>query len=323
MPPTLDYVKPASKKALKDGETESFRECLEDHIKITSASSNSDIEVKELDAGIVMVIDDFLSRSECLKMTKLVDTHPSLSFWSEAGRDDDKARSFRDADTIEVLSESIASTLWARMNGVFDKFTISIEEESDGSNDSVWERELPGDWMPVNFNHDLLWVKYPSGGAFSPHTDGKAIHDFNRRSFYSVIVFLNDVPTGQGGGTRFYKREALQHLQSSTNGDGRWTASEEYKTHEVPPRAGRLLVFDQRLVHEGVPPQCPYVKHIIRSDIMYQRVHPVCDSPEDIEAYAMFREADVLAEEGDVEHSLVLFRRAVKRSPALAKFMGQ
>ena len=321
MPPTLDYVKPASKRALQGAEAEPFRACLEDNT--TSSSSVSEMEIIELDAGHVMLINDFLSELECREMIQLVNTHPSLSFWSDAGRDNDKARSFRDADTIEVLSESIASLLWTRMNGRFDSFTISIGEESDGSNDSLWERELPGDWMPVNFNHDLLWVKYPSGGAFAPHTDGKAIHDFNRRSFYSAILFLNDIPEGKGGGTHFYKREALQHLRSDVNGSNRWTAPDEYKTYEVSPRAGRLLVFDQRLVHEGVPPLSPHTKHIIRSDIMYQRVQPVCDSPDDTEAYTMFRKAEMLAEMGEVDQSVVLFRRALKRSPALARFMGQ
>lgn len=318
MPPTLEYVKPVAKQALEGEDSAIFCEALSE-LQLESLKA----QITTLDAGDVVVLDDFLTKEECSALTRLVESHPALSFWSQAGRDDDKARSFRDADTIEVMSEDIASKLWNRMKGCgFDDITISIEDESDGSNDSLWERELAGsEWRPVNFNHDLLFVKYPSGGAFAPHTDGHAIHDFNRRSFYSVILFLNDIPDGRGGGTRFYKREALQNLQNGK--EGRWTAADEYKTHEVSPQAGRLLIFDQRLVHEGVPPTDPYVKHIIRSDVMYQRTEPVCNSTEDKEAYRMFREAEVVAETGDVEGSVKLFRRALKMSPTLAMYMGQ
>jgi hypothetical protein len=90
----------------------------------------------------------------------------------------------------------------------------------------------------------------------------------------------------------------------------------------VNPRAGRLLIFDQALVHEGIPPCDPNFKFIIRSDIMYQRTPSICDSSTDIEAYRLFKEAEQLAEAGRVEESIPLFRRAVKMSRELAAIMG-
>jgi hypothetical protein len=56
---------------------------------------------------------------------------------------------------------------------------------------------------------------------------------------------------------------------------------------------------------------------------MYQRVDPVCDSEKDREAYRLYREAEVLAEDGQVAPSISLFKRAIKMSPELAKYMGQ
>lgn len=77
--------------------------------------------------------------------------------------------------------------------------------------------------------------------------------DFNTRSFRSVIFFLNDIPMEEGGGgTRFYATEALKHLKQ--NEKGQWTCDQaslnELVTVEIPAVAGKMLTFDQTLVHE-------------------------------------------------------------------------
>ena len=92
---------------------------------------------------------------------------------------------------------------------------------------------------------------------------------------------------------------------------------------EVHAVAGRMVVFDQRIVHEGIRCSPPNCKYIIRSDIMYERRPAICDSPNDKVAYDMFRQAEALAEAGMVDASIPLFRQACKKSPALAEMMGQ
>ena len=346
--PDLGFVKPDTKVALLDERTLPFENVLlkradvsvsgtqgsdQNETDTTSPSTDAKLKVtSELD-GAVMYIDDLLSPEECKELCSLVDSSAELSFWSEAGRTNEKARAFRDADTLEVKSPVLVDAMWRRVQAALGSKERHICIEEDDQENPQWERELPGEWVPTTFNHDLLFAKYPSGGAFAPHTDGRAVHNFNRRSFDSVIMFLNDVPAGCGGGTRFYKNEALKELQLVSNGggnlaanegqgQGRWSASEEYISLEVQPRPGRVLVFDQTLVHEGVPPASPHLKYIIRSDIMYQRKVPLFDSPRDTEAYNMFKEAETVAEAGGVDESIKLFRTALKMSPGLATMMG-
>ena len=179
-------------------------------------------------------------------------------------------------------------------------------------------------WIPSNSNNDLLW-NYPSGGAFSPHTDGRAIHSFNTRSFYSVIVFLNTISKGCGGGTRFYSSDAVNKLSSSTNADGKvhWSSDPALAIAEVDAVAGRLLIFHQAMVHEGVPPVSPYRKYIIRSDVMLSRTPAICDGEQDRQAYRIFKQAEDLAEEGKVDEAVPLFKRALRLSPEMARIMGQ
>lgn len=314
--PNLNVVKPERKLALS-GDTAAFVGCLsQDQVNAVKTTTVND--------GIHF-IDSALSKEECDILCKAVDSSAVLSFWSPQGRNNEDVRRFRDADTIELNSPIIAQLLWDRLGKTIEQelnLSMSIEEDQSDPN---WERELVGQWLPTNFNHDLLLARYPSGGAFAPHTDGRAIHDFNTRSFYSVIIFLNTIPKGSGGGTRFYTAEAVHQLAPHTNAEGKvhWSSDASIATNEVDAVAGRLLLFHQSLVHEGVPPISPHQKYIIRSDIMFSRTPPICNSAADQAAYALFKQAEDLAEEGRVDEAVPLFKKALKLSPQMAQIMGQ
>ena len=312
---------------------------------------------EELLLGMEMVVlDGVLSSDECLFLTKAIDNNEHLSFWSSANDKTqlDSARQFRNADTIELISPSLAESIWGRISATWsdihshkrDGANIVIPEEDSAGQDgsSMWERELVGDWCPAGLNPNILLARYPSGGHFAPHTDGRAILNFNVRSFYSVIVFLNDIPlaSGGGGGTRFYRSDVLKSLElhptlscesdsdstgaaevagaptGEARGGTHWTGGPSTRIlAEVEARAGRVLLFDQRLVHEGVvcvPPWCTY---IIRSDVMFRRTPETerCAAAADLLAYSVFQEAERLADIGDADGAILLFKKAFKASP--------
>lgn len=315
--PHLGVVKPGRKHALKDN--------VDDFLFSLHTLDKQQAETCQITTIMngVYYIDNVLSKEECSSLCKVVDASDSLNFWSPHGRDNEQIRMYRDADTIEVISATFAGQIWARVFSLANDF-LGLEVADDES-DANWERELVGKWRPSALNHDLLFAKYPSGGAFAPHTDGRAVHDFNTRSFYSVIVFLNTIPKGSGGGTRFYVDDAVNQLKTSVNSDGKthWSTDAALATSEVDAVAGRMLIFHQALVHEGMPPCCPHVKYIIRSDVMSARSPALCDSAADREAYAVFKQAEDLAEAGQVDEAMPLFRRAFKMSPEMARIMGQ
>ena len=316
--PDLKSIKPAKKEALDLQRAIEFEDCMEADFKTEMLSKCTSM----LDT--VFYIDGVLTISECSDLCATCDNCGHLKFWSSAGRDDEAARSFRDADTVEVKSKILSDTIWERMKTLLPNPRISIPDDEDDIN---WERDLVGNWEASSLNFDLLFAKYPNGGAFAPHTDGRAIHSFNTRSFSTVIIFLNDISAENGGGTRFYEEAATKnlHLQSSDvdlKSSNRWTAIPSLALDTVSAVAGRMLIFDQSLVHEGVPPSSPFSKYIIRSDIMYTRSPGLCNQPRDLEAYAIFKDAEDLAESGMVDDAIQLFRRAFKLSPDLSKIMG-
>lgn len=317
--PSLSSVKPASKVPLGHEQVSEFEGILRGST-ITQALETYQSSSLEITWVLDQVgyIDNVLSESECRIICDFIDSAKSLSFWSELGRDNTDARSFRDADTVELNSTIAALNIWNRVVGNFSDLTVVFDEEDDGRDS--WHMDLPGTWRATGINNDLLLARYPSGGYFSPHTDGNAIHAFNFRSFYSVILFLNTIPVG--GGTKFYSDQAVRQLKQVERGTA-WVADQSLCIGEVAAVAGRFLVFDQRYVHEGVPPVAPSRKHIIRTDIMFARTPAILTTPEDERAYSLHREAEVLAEAGKTEEAIKLFRAAFRMSPALAKIMGQ
>lgn len=323
--PSLSSVKPNFKRPLATSEhTLEFESCF------SHSTSLPLLDLVTIAEDSIFYVDGVISTEECENLCRLIKNHRELRFWSDAGRNDVDAKRFRDADTIEIVSEIISQIIWDRTKHIFqhERFEKQMGPEHCNGNDDDWERDMVGRWCPCNCNKDMLLAKYPCGGSFAPHTDGRAVASFNERSFYSIIIFLNDIPNDSGGGTKFYATAATNNLKVEFDGDdkdhqGRWACDKSFLLHEVYPKSGRMLVFDQRIVHEGVPARSPFEKYIIRSDVMLERVPPICNSSDDLDAYEVYRNAEDLAGWGQIDEAIILFKQAFRKSPLLAELLGQ
>eukprot|EP00750_Incisomonas_marina_P008349 INCI15442.1.p1 GENE.INCI15442.1~~INCI15442.1.p1 ORF type:complete len:395 (-),score=73.56 INCI15442.1:812-1996(-) len=162
----------------------------------------------------VLVLDNVLSERECARIVATAEASHGFSFWDarpEARKD------YRDADTIEVFDDDFSVLLWSRIAQFFSdpeagtapnpgSSRIRIAPQED-LKDCRWQRDLVGEWVPTGTNNNLLVARYHPHGHFAPHTDGYSIIDFNNRSMYSIVLYLNTIPKGCGGGTRFYSDE--------------------------------------------------------------------------------------------------------------------
>mmetsp|Transcript_20008 Transcript_20008/g.46571 ORF Transcript_20008/g.46571 Transcript_20008/m.46571 type:complete len:311 (+) Transcript_20008:73-1005(+) len=258
---------------------------------------------RDLKGCDAFVIDGVLSREECVDLLQAADG--LWSFWDTAARP--QHVDFRNAYTVEVTHQELADRIWKRVKPLVNPQVEILDED-----DERHEVDIEGSWKPYGVNPKLLLSRYTNGGHFSPHTDGTTVVDFNRRTFYSCVLFLNESPWG--GETRVYSNEQLSK-ELAPDGQGRLTGDPSLVLDEVPPAPGRMLFFYHRLMHEGAPAA---EKYIIRTDILYRRQPEICTAPEDVEAFAMYQEAQLKAEHGECEEAATLFRRAFKRSPALA-----
>eukprot|EP00039_Didymoeca_costata_P022182 m.3971 g.3971 ORF g.3971 m.3971 type:complete len:314 (-) comp2860_c0_seq1:147-1088(-) len=260
----------------------------------------------DLDA---FVIDNVLSVTECAQLVSLAE-EAGLTFW-DTSRETPR-KDYRNADTVEVFQKKLAEQLWQRIETCLPEFARTIHIQ-DG--DVRSQPDLDGTWDATGTNNKILFAKYTHGGHFSPHTDGYSIVDFNHRSMYTLLIYLNECESG--GGTRFYSDAQLAAL--APDEEGRFTGQNEHVIATVDTKPGRALLFFHNIVHEGVPVAEGSEKYIIRSDLMHTRNPKICDSEEDRIAFDLYQQADELSAQGKIMEATKLYKRLVKLSPALAQ----
>tara|TARA_B100000459_G_scaffold108535_1_gene63010 strand:- start:10 stop:456 length:447 start_codon:yes stop_codon:yes gene_type:complete len=144
-------------------------------------------------------------------------------------------RDKRQSDRVMVDAPGLASQICERLR-------VALPETTT---DSYGAR-----WRLVGLNERLRFLKYSQpGDFFYVHTDGYFPRTKNERSFVTVLLYLNEGYRG-----------ACTTIYDVTG-----------RPLPVAPRTGMALVHDH-LVSHGVPPLATGVKHVIRTDVMYERV---------------------------------------------------
>lgn len=217
---------------------------------------------------------------------------------------------------VEVHDPALAERIWQRVKDFIEP-TVDIAES-----DTRCEAGMDGRWEAFGINPYLLFARYGPGGHFSPHTDGYTIVDFNTRSLYSFLLYLNDCK--EGGSTRLLsKRKDGQGADTfEVDAAGRFRWDESRVLDLAPCKTGTALVFSQDLPHEGEPVGEGCAKYLIRTDVMYRRVPPLLDTPNDKKAFELYREAELLEADGHPAEAAKMFRRCMKLSPGLAEVYG-
>jgi predicted nicotinamide N-methyase len=303
--PALQAIQPGRKDKLVGDDAALFDDVSDGDTLITSEDFTERARTlvdPHPDHKSVFVVDGVLSADACKQLIKASSQRDS--FWAGDDPHED-ARPFRDADTCEVSCPKLAARIYERIAPYLSETPIAIP--------STEHLEVRGEWRPCSLNEDFLFGNYPSQGGFAPHSDGATAKGLNLRSFYSVIIYLNT--PSEGGGTRFYQSSATNVVLE----DNRWTGRKDLAVFEVQPRTGRALVFDQRLVHEGIPPISDR-KHIIRTDIMFERIEPLF--VEFSAEYADYERAVDLSERGQHADAVRLFRKVSRTAPDLAAELG-
>lgn len=166
------------------------------------------------------IVPKFLSPDECTNFITMLEDSNNVERLDTRNR-------------LMFHSQDLANVFWNRIQPYFDSMNV-IDEFGD-------------EWSAYGVNDRFRLVKYDENDEFSLHEDGYFYKDYDKRSFATYMVYLNDVPPENGGDTDFVDHAIKLH-----------------------PQEGLCLTFLVDGIYHKGSRLTTGVKYILRTDIMYQ-----------------------------------------------------
>lgn len=211
------------------------------------------------------VYDEYLSKSEC---TNLIKHFESLSlervgihggFNNEMDIDGSLRSKSYDIELSKYLFEKYLSL------GIMNfKFINEIEAKV--------RNIRSGYYRPVAINPYFRFLSYQSGNYLVPHYDSETSFGPDFVTLESVLIYLNSCP--YGGATQFVTDPQSElEIDQYNFEDWQELAPQDQVLRSVSPLAGRVLVFDHRVLHQGQKlTRKNTLKKLLRTDLIYQIV---------------------------------------------------
>jgi len=195
-----------------------------------------EIEITDLKFNkFAIILDNVFTNEECDSLIKLSEEIPENYEIAKVTYDNEQIidTNYRNNKRWLNFDKKLAETF-------FEKIKSYIPTEFEGNKVSC-------------LNERLSFLKYSPGEYFRAHQDGYYIRpDDSEISYITVQIYLNDLKEEDGGATTF--------IENAYNGI--------YKNYSVIPKAGRVLLFEHDIEHEGSILNYG-LKYCIRTDVMY------------------------------------------------------
>lgn len=192
--------------------------------------------------AFAIVIDDVFTKEECQEM---IDMTEKIGY-TEAlvGYDQVRVVESRNNWRCMVDDPKLADVIFQRIKSFLPKTWLSNTLDS--------------------LNERLRFLKYNPGEYFKPHNDGNYVnYSKTKISYITIHLYLNDVE--EGGETTFTTEKPDYNHNYYKNKN----LVKPIKTLSVKPKIGRILIFEQHLLHEGSELK-KGLKYTMRTDVMYK-----------------------------------------------------
>ncbi|CZR69187.1 uncharacterized protein PAC_19087 [Phialocephala subalpina] len=199
------------------------------HPNSTSIDMNPIYSLLPLSTGQqIHVVKDLLNEQDC---NTIISQHKNLIPSNVT------PTTVRDREAFD--DPALAELLWSRLESFFmgnGEMSGKVKDD-DGC-----------EWEVEGLNERFRLCRYLPGGKFSPHFDGQRFASVDSCSFQTVNIYLNTVPTSNGGATRFLTipQKVLAQVQ---------------------PVLGTAAIFRETVWHDGEELRGGE-KFLLRTDVM-------------------------------------------------------
>ncbi|KYQ91724.1 hypothetical protein DLAC_07506 [Tieghemostelium lacteum] len=218
-------------------------------VNLLSKPFRKDLNLPDRSKGFL--IHNVLSKKECLYYIEESNKRGYKTIEKEFPQE------YRNNTRFFGKSQQLSEGLWKRMLPFF--------QSSDLEGVKPYGFDQSGVWVPVGLDDCFTFGRYEPGGRFKPHFDATYAENPDKRSIYTIQIYLND--DYEGGKTNFYKLENPLDTEK------------HQLVESVTPRTGSAVIFNHDTLHEGAE-VTNGVKYIVRVDMMFIRIDKDQELPE-------------------------------------------
>lgn len=237
-----------------------------------------------------VVLDNVLSQAECEELLKMAEMSAGAHGHAGPGKVVEQngwkpamvnagqnievlALNYRNSDRIIWDEKTVTRKLWDRVlqgEGMKEYFGVLDGEEYAGAIGPSATR--PGErWVVTKqgLNERMRFLRYGPAQYFKEHCDGTyETPDGSQRSFYTYHIYLND--SAQALGIAEGSEEDKANPDLLRGGATTFWSSAGKRRLDVDPKAGRVLIFQHRMLLHSGDEVTQGTKFTIRSDVMYE-----------------------------------------------------
>ena len=211
----------------------------------------------------IFLIENIFHKKEILNILNRVNMFKPVSVGLNGILKDYKEGDYIGSYRRSLFNENYSNIVWNRIKNLFDP-VYNFNEFScvDWDNYNTWK--------PIGINPLWRFIEYKKSGSLIPHYDAPYIQNDNIRSLFTIVIYLTN---NKEGTTRFLKDNSINLPYNKRNYDDKEkVANKNDIIIDVEGISGNALVFPHRILHDCGQLLNENYKHIIRTDIMFEKV---------------------------------------------------
>lgn len=217
----------------------------------------------------IFTVDNVFNNNKCYNLILRANSKgwnnssPSGGGHGRTGREDPRTCKF-----CVLHDTTLSNQIWDKVSSLLPPDLTFL-----GQNPYFHSISKGAEWTP-KFVYDKMRIyKYEPGDCFPEHIDYKVKRNIIRdnveyvqQSFLTLLIYLNE--DFEGGITGYWPDHNGIHCRFLRAEEKQGTKKEHQV--EIIPKTGMMVVQDQNILHEGLPPT-KGIKYILRTDIIHER----------------------------------------------------